>query len=542
MPLTLDELDSPLIPDGQASFIGGQFSNAIPLTLDQTQAAKLEDVEIAITGAAMTRRGTAQLGPNVDTGAQIRGLAYYSTGAISAPVALSGQRIKKFDGTNWVDLGSSRDVATLSGPVQIIEGSTFLYVTDASGKISKFDGTTWTDLTDTDHPPHDVKYLIWHSSNRLIAANVSIWNGSAYVASVDSVIFWGILDDTFAPATLLGGYQLQIGAGDGQPITGIASWQNNILVVFKRNSTWVIGSDPLLDVAAMSVNRVHDKIGCIANRTIAQVGNDVFFLSRDGVRSLQQTIATNDRQDLGAPVSFPVGDIIRRINLSAIDTACAIFWNNLYILALPLDTATAPSYILVYNTLISKWSGGWTNLPVSCMAVRTDTGVDKLMLGLSTSPKVIQWLDYVLEANTTDVTFQDYNGTYVQPHIVSRGMISGDLDSPKKGLSCNIKFNKSKGNMTVKALFDEGASSATQILSLGDPFGFPIPFTLPIRFPVPGVQPGSMSLLPYPHYHQIQIELTGTLPGRKEVRQIAVQAFPEPMDMRGAFQSSIPPQ
>lgn len=530
MPLTLDDVDSPILNDVQASFIGGQFSNAVPLQLAQDQAALLEDVEVSITGGATPRRGCPQLGPNVGIGTVMRGAGFYQKNSTTSyAVACSDTSIKKWTGSVWAQIGS----ATFNNgnqPLIFVPGNGFLYATDGGGNIEKWNDSTWTAVTN-DSAPTNVQFLVWHE-DRLVAANATVGGNPSY----DGVFFSGILDDTIW-SSLQGGYQLQPGAGDGQPITGLVPWSNYNLAVFKRNSVWLIVADPQLNVSDMPVINVHRRIGCIAPLSAVEVGNDIFFLSQDGVRSLQQTIASKDRYQLGTPLSFPVDDVIRRINPSAASGAVATFWKGMYLLAVPLDTSTYNNYILVYNSIIGKWTGGWTNLPVSSFGIWTDTGVDKLMLGLSNAPVLTVYQDFVSDALATDATYQDYNNNYVNPHVITRGMVFGDLDSPKKGLNANIKLYKSKGQITISALFDEGALTATKTIDTGDPFGFNIPFTLPITFPRPGVQPCSMPLLPYPKFHQVQFELTGIGAGRKEIRQITAQAFPEATDLRGKFEA-----
>jgi len=98
-----------------------------------------------------------------------------------------------------------------------------------------------------------------------------------------------------------------------------------------------------------------------------------------------------------------------------------------------------------------------------------------------------------------------------------------------------MKLYKSKGQISITAIFDEGLLTTTKTIDTGDPTGLSFPITFPAIFPRAGVQPASMSLMPYPKFHQVQFEVKTLTAGRKEVRHLTAQAFPETMDLRGKF-------
>jgi len=522
MPLILTDLNSPIVEDRQSSFIGGQFSNAVPLQIDETSCVLLENAEEGVTGQAASRRGTVQLGNNVAGSGTISVVDYYKTIASDYPIAATTNSIPyQFSGGNWTQLVSGTPpTAAISTAV----GNTFLYAVTGSGSIYKWNGTTWSTLS-TDSPPSNCSILLWDGF-RIIASGQS--------TAPDAIYFSGILNDALW-ASLSGGFQIQIGS-DSRAITSVKAWTGSNLAVFKQNSTWLIGADPQLDVANMPVQRIHARIGCVARNSACQCGSDILFLANDyTVRSLQQTLASDDQWQLGQPLSFPIQDVLNRINRGVASKAAGIFWNNRYLLALPLDSSTTNNYIVVFNTITQKWSGGWTNLPVSYFAVRNDAGTEKLIMGLANDNKVIEFLDYVAEADTTDATYTDYNGTTVPYHFITRAMIFGDLDSKKKGLNMNMKLFRSKGRLTVTAIFDEGVSTTVKTINTGTPTPLTFPIVFPGEFPRLGVQPASFTLLGSPRFHQIQFEVQSASPGKKEVRALTVQAFPEATDLRGKF-------
>lgn len=200
----------------------------------------------------------------------------------------------------------------------------------------------------------------------------------------DEVRFSDILDgQTWDPAG-----SIRVG-GDGDPITGLYSWFGNRLLVFKERSLWYIDADPLADPADWTVALISGNIGCVSHRSIAGVGADVLFLSRDGVRSMAQ-IQAGTQTDVGLPLSAPVNDIISKIDRTKYQLCDAVYWNNRYMLAIPyveppdvgssyglgLENGfallaengnelaywyTRNSRVLVYHLLAKSWLGLWTN-------------------------------------------------------------------------------------------------------------------------------------------------------------------------------------
>ena len=194
-----------------------------------------------------------------------------------------------------------------------------------------------------------------------------------------------------------------VGGGEGDPITGIVSWYNFNLVVFKERSIHVVVTDPSQNHAnGWSVNRIDNTVGCVAGRTIAQAGSDVFFLARDGIRTVR-TILSGAQSSVSEPISTPIDDIIQRINWGYAQNSCAKFWNNRYIISVPLDNATTPDYTIVFNTVTRSWSGYWTGWTNNVYAESAFSNYPKLIMG-DNSGNVLTWLDYVNESSLASST------------------------------------------------------------------------------------------------------------------------------------------
>jgi hypothetical protein len=224
-------------------------------------------------------------------------------------------------------------------------------------------------------PPAQPIFLTTHT-NRLFAvsADTSI--------QPDTLYFSDILDgESWDP---LG--SIRIG-GDGDPIKGLYSWFGYQLIVFKERSIWSVNADPTQDAADWTISLISGNIGCSSHRSITAVGPDVFFLSRDGVRSLQQ-IQAGTQTSVGLALSSPINDLISRIDKRKLDLCDGVFWNNRYLLAVPfvveaptilgieseyalltensIDIALEGALnennaVIVYHSLARSWLGYWDN-------------------------------------------------------------------------------------------------------------------------------------------------------------------------------------
>jgi len=228
-------------------------------------------------------------------------------------------------------------------------------------------------------PPNKPLYLTTHT-NRLWAVS-----GDTTIQP-DTLYFSDILDgESWDP---LG--SIRVG-GDGDPIKGLYSWFGYKLLVFKERSIWSVDADPTQDPADWTISLISGNIGCSSHRSIAAVGADVFFLSRDGIRSMAQ-IQAGTQTSVGLALSSPINDLISKIDKTKLDLCDGVFWNNRYLLAVPFVINEANGLglesefgvllesnslleleaafprnnaVIVYHSLARSWLGYWDNWQVN---------------------------------------------------------------------------------------------------------------------------------------------------------------------------------
>ena len=176
--------------------------------------------------------------------------------------------------------------------------------------------------------------------------------------TLDEVIASDILDsDTYDRVFA----QYRFNAGTSDFVVGLHSFAEDRLMVFNRNSIHLVANTTNLKNA--STKLLTDEVGCLARKSIQQVGNQVIFLSDNGVYGTQFLDEYNLR-GTETPLSEPINETFTLVNKDLRSNSIAVYFDNRYYLALPLNsvdennqvvTATANNAIIIYNFLNNQW-------------------------------------------------------------------------------------------------------------------------------------------------------------------------------------------
>jgi hypothetical protein len=166
--------------------------------------------------------------------------------------------------------------------------------------------------------------------------------------NLDEIIVSDILDaDTYDQ--IYGQYRFNAGTADFN--VGLLSFADDKLVVFNRNSIHLVqGSSP----DASTVQLITNEVGCLARRTIVQIGNNIMFLSDNGVYGANFQDLYNLRGS-ELPLSSSIQTTIDKINRQYWDQSVAVYFNNRYYIAVPTDGSTVNNTILVFNFINKQW-------------------------------------------------------------------------------------------------------------------------------------------------------------------------------------------
>ena len=374
-----------------------------PVTAESITAGKITSISISEGGTGYTSPPTITIdAPSSGVTATGTAVLGYDGSVVSVTMTNEGTGYDK-------DNPPSVSFATSSG-------------TDAVGTVR---------ISQTPSKP---KFIVSHT-NRLFATSAD--------ATVPSDVLYvsGILD---GEAWDLAGDNLRVG-NDRDPITALAPAQNFDLYVFKERSIYKVTADPTQEVSQWSIKLINNRTGCVADGTVQQVGADIMFLSRDGVRSLQ-SIQAGTETDISMPISRNINDYIGRINQAAVSTCTAVYWRNRYMLSVPLDSATTPDTVLTYNLLAGAWCGFWTGWEARDFVIAAFSGQLKMNMGTQNG-ELYTWDDTTPEASTTIADYKDGNSTY-ESYISTRAYTYGETWGDKIGYSSQFNF----GNIHTDAV------------------------------------------------------------------------------------------
>lgn len=445
-------LDDPILFDTTSSFTGGVNNISASKLLDASQGSEFVNVDIDRVGNAVTRRGTASVSSSAvpEGTANIQGMYYFDTGTTNQIVIAKNRKIFWYSGVvgsgSWTQDSSSYLTNASDNVVNFAQLSDKLYFCDGTSDLKSFNGTTVASIPAAANAPTGVKFLCSHT-NRMFAIRTAEPD-TIYVSdllSVEGTAAWSSVDS------------FRVG-GDGEPITAISSWTGFRLVVFKQNSTYVITTDPTAaSIANWPIEIVSAEVGCVANRTVAQVGANLYWLAQDGVRSMQRILQGND-QEISEPLSKIIDSTIQEINTTYISKASATYYKNRYILSIPISSSAVNNCSIVYNTVHKSWSGKWTNFagvefchytntPSNCLVIATPTG------------SVLQWREWVKDDSEIASDYTD-SGSVIGTSITTKEFTFSDMMSYKSLNNVEVQFYSSTAYCSVSLVDENGNTVA----------------------------------------------------------------------------------
>lgn len=153
--------------------------------------------------------------------------------------------------------------------------------------------------------------------------------------------------------------QFRTTGGTADYLVGMQPFYNDNIIMLNRNSLHLLTGTQgsLADTVMREMTR---EVGCLARKSVAAQGNQIFFLSDSGVYALSFIDEYNLR-GTEEPLSKSIQPYIDRINQSLAGNSVGVYFDNRYFLAVPLDSsegvgdAKGNNTILVYNQLNKAW-------------------------------------------------------------------------------------------------------------------------------------------------------------------------------------------
>ena len=350
----------------------------------------------------------------------------------------------------------------------------------------------------------------------------------AYQPSDDQIYVSDILANAADTTPFPTGNAFKVGLGD--PVTGLASWVGFNVVVFCKNSCYVVDTAPVPATSSsvtpaastFKIRTISASTGCVAHGSIAQVGEDLFFLSRTGVRSIRRTMEENMvASDVGV-ISYPIQDVIDEINWAEVENATAIFWNNRYLLSVPTGTSTVNNTTLCYNTNTQSWTGVWqgtveeaSGTPASTInpyqfVVTQFSGGKPYLISLDKVGNPLQFRDFIEDINLVDTDFQDKTTTtFVDTgwQAVTRAFTFNEQVTTKDGEFAEFEFDRSNAVIDIGVILDGAEQTDNLADELDTGTGeLRLSFTLPSTLGSGKLNRFRYSMTQYPEFRELQFK------------------------------------
>ena len=272
--------------------------------------------------------------------------------------------------------------------------------------------------------------------------------------------------------------QLKVTAGIADYLQYVHPFTEDNAVIFNRNSIHLMMglSGSIADISLKEITR---EAGLVARKSVVTIGDQVFFLSDNGVYSTSFQDLYNLR-GAGLPLSDPINPLIKRINSAYAYNAVAIYHDNRYWIAVPLDNSTRNNAILVYNLLNKGWESldiidntGWD---ISNLIVSGSGGINKLYAvnrfgGIHVIDERVDSFDYVYTAPGLDA-----QPLPIESEVVTRQYIFGDVG--RKSFNAyelhveSSEYELSDGDLTM---ITENIDKEVEMYSLTESLGFDLP-------------------------------------------------------------------
>ena len=299
-------------------------------------------------------------------------------------------------------------------------------------------------------------------------------SGSPTITSrdvTDEIIASDVLDqDTYDQ--IYANYRIASGGADY--VVALQPFTEDNLVVFNRNTIHLVrGVSGALE--STTVQEVTREVGCLARRSVVQVGNQILFLSDNGIYAMTFEDLYNLR-GASIPLSEPINPLIKRINKDYAKNSVAIYHDNRYYIAVPIDDSTENNAILVYNFLNQGWesldtvnAAGWNirNL------IRAGAGSLNKLYAVN-SFGGIHILEDRVDNNDVLITQIGQSATAypIQSYMTTRQYTAGTMDR-KRYNSFELQAESSESNVSdIDVSFEsENPDSVNQLDSLSDLLG-----------------------------------------------------------------------
>lgn len=328
---------------------GGLNKRASEMALKPHESPDLLNVKLTKYGAIVKENGYVLYNTNQIAGApEIGGLYDYvkSTTKQQFLVMAAGPHLYKANNcvfeqitrtSGAYDTNKIWDFATINDICIAVNGSDL---------PQKYDGNAFAD--DLNGNPPTGPAFVEVFKNRVFLAGDETNPTKLSYSALANPEDWHTIDDA--------GW-VEVGLNDGQKITALKAFFD-VLLIFKEHSIYALtgsSGDPTSD-DYFYLRPVNSSIGAASNRSIVQVGNDLFFLSYSGIYGLRGVQSFGDLNVIN--ISFKIQPLIDGLNKANLAKSFAIndieegrIW-----FFVSTGSSTKNDQVLIYDYVLDAWT------------------------------------------------------------------------------------------------------------------------------------------------------------------------------------------
>jgi hypothetical protein len=327
-----------------------------------------------------------------------------------------------------------------------------------------------------------------------------------------------------------------VGRGEGEAIKALCPAKGFWLAVGKEGSIYMIYADPsAVSASQWLIPRLAGSVGVVGSKAMVYGGDSLWCIGPDlALREIVPTAAAVQSGDapfqLLPAASEPAKPYFDRINEAALSKIVLHVYGRYLMAALPLDGATEPSHVCVWNlrlrvpsnvpgATIPAFIGVWTGWTPTAMMTSRFAGAERLIIGDSAG-LVNEWKD--ADDQTLEATYED-NDAAVLAVMRSRSWDFGTQRNGKDAESVELHFVDSTPSVDVVAVMDTEEQRRWTVSTVE--VQNQLPLTLPFDLAVEGPTRATKNADELIEFREMYLQVEQLTAGRLELKSMAASAF-----------------
>lgn len=430
--------------------------------IDDRESSDLENIQFVESGAPSKSPGYSQVGNTLSNNP--KGLGFYTDTLLNKYLLTTdGGVLKYLSGSTWTSISGATFDTTSTTQINFTQARGKMYVWDGVNGGAELSSLTLTRPGTMPRAKFSIYYSGYHiasgtstQENRLYISRAS--DASAFTNSVGAVTSGEDPDNAtsvpgasvFTDSTTPVAQFIDVSKNDGDRITGLAKF-NEVLVIFKEKSVFQLTFD---STGIPLIQAVTKNYGCVSHRSIDNVDNDVFFMTRNGLYVLGNepnffnVIRTNE-------LSARVHPTIETMNPLYYTNTTALFNQYVYYIGVTTGSSATNDTVLTYDKRFTAFSK-WSHVKPECFTAYIDsTNTESVYFTSANSAKIYK---------LTPTTFTS-DGSAISSRFVSKAFDLGNFGDYKRWIDCTIFFRQLVGQVTIEILTDGGDVVRTSSIS-----------------------------------------------------------------------------